>query len=167
MKGKLPSNELQKKSLMWELRRGEIELVKPEHCSKVQKSTLHVDLHSYSLTPPSHSPKDPKGTIKVNSMKRKRNMYFWPTVVMFGGTKRFNFSKVKLHAVIRFLSSDKVNRRLRMTAAFPTRPHRGAQLRQLSCNFMIILLQHQISALEVLGFSKTNSTSKMKQSIKT
>ena len=77
-----------KRNVLCGLRRGEIELVKPEHCSEVQKSTLHVDLHSYSLTPPSHSPKDPKGTIKVNFMKRKRNMCFWPTVVMFGGTKK-------------------------------------------------------------------------------
>lgn len=73
---------------MRELRRGEIELVKPEHCSEVQRSTLHVDHHSYFLIPPSHSPKDTKGTIKVNSMKRKRNMYFRPSVALFGGTKK-------------------------------------------------------------------------------
>lgn len=57
------------------LHRGsEIKLLKPKHHSEVQKATiiLHVELHSYFLIPPLSS-KDPKGDIKENFMKRKRN----------------------------------------------------------------------------------------------
>ena len=77
-----------KRNVLCGLRRGEIELVKPEHCSEVQKSTLHVDLHSCSLTPPSHSPKDPKRNNQSKLHEEKKKYVFLPYSCYVWGDKK-------------------------------------------------------------------------------